>query len=247
MKARLSKLFLLLTLLTSVVSAKAESGLVPASENNPTDNIAEQELKQRSLAMLARFMQYAKSIYTDAGVNARGDSCGYFKAQNAGQSDEDGVRTNADLAMVTAFVAQYGKKEGVALPRGIGYGDLQRMARRALCYAYSTHRSNKLATCKDGKHWGSEGQQLQWESPLWAMSVALAAHFLQTDGAAVALRAEHHQQEESRQEQRRNADHPQTRGSAPVFSVQADLLLSAAVISAPPSRWAGYSKHRSRS
>lgn len=185
MKARLSKLFLLLTLLTSVVSAKAESGLVPASENNPTDNIAEQELKQRSLAMLARFMQYAKSIYTDAGVNARGDSCGYFKAQNAGQSDEDGVRTNADLAMVTAFVAQYGKKEGVALPRGIGYGDLQRMARRALCYAYSTHRSNKLATCKDGKHWGSEGQQLQWESPLWAMSVALAAHFLQTDGAAL--------------------------------------------------------------
>ena len=166
----------------STLPGKAAEGSAPKKENNTANIISEKELKHRSMAMLARFMKYAKSIYTDAGVNARGDSCGYFKALNAGGSDEDGVRTNADIAMTMAFVARYGKAEGMDLPAQLTYYDLQRMAKHALTWAYSTHRANQLVVCADGKHWGSQGGQWQWESSLWAMSVALCAHFLNAEG-----------------------------------------------------------------
>lgn len=138
---------------------------------------------------LLRFMQYARSIYVDAGVNSRGDSVGYFKAWSAGESNEDGVRTNADMAMVVAFVNKYGlpsvEKQTGILPAGITFEELQTMASRALRYAYSTHRSNRLMACTDGKYWGSSPEddgyrekRHQWESSLWTLSVALASGFL---------------------------------------------------------------------
>ena len=155
----------------------------PTEDVMTADYLGEPEMKHRCLTMLGRFMQYAKSIYTDAGKNRLGDNCGFFKARNAGQSNEDGVRTNADMAMVTAFLWKYGHENDIALPSGISYDDLQRMASRALNYALSTHRSNQLMTCTDKKYWGTQNMHYQWESSLWSLSVTLAAHFLgKTDG-----------------------------------------------------------------
>ena len=155
----------------------------PTEDVMTADYLGEQEMKHRCMTMLGRFMQYAKSIYTDAGKNRLGDNCGFFKARNAGQSNEDGVRTNADMAMVTAFLWKYGQENDIALPSGISYDDLQRMASRALNYALSTHRSNQLMTCTDKKYWGTQDMHYQWESSLWSLSVTLAAHFLgKTDG-----------------------------------------------------------------
>ena len=156
---------------------------------SPTEGVidhrffGEQSIKRSCMDMLCRFMEYGKAIYTNAGTNQRGDSCGYFKAHSAGKSNEDGVRTNADMAMVAAFVWKYGKDYNIALPRGISRNELHSMACRALMYALSTHRCNRLMACTDGRYWGSDTNHHQWESSLWVMSVALAAHFLgQTDG-----------------------------------------------------------------
>ena len=135
-------------------------------------------IQRECLWSLARFMQYAKSLYTDAGVNARGDSIGYFKANDAGRSNEDGVRTNADLSMVTAFVYEMGRVDNIPLPDGLTYPQLRNMAIRSFRYACATHRANKLAACTDKKHWGSDGEHHQWESSLWALSVAVAAEFI---------------------------------------------------------------------
>ncbi|MCR4852843.1 MAG: hypothetical protein K5893_04565 [Prevotella sp.] len=135
-------------------------------------------VKRQCLESLVQFMQYARDIYTDCGVNARGDSIGYFKAKDAGRSSEDGVRTNADLAMVAAFVYETGRKEDVSLPAGLTYPQLRRMAIRSFRYALSTHRANQLFACTDQKHWGSDTKHHQWESSLWALSVAMAGEFI---------------------------------------------------------------------
>ena len=157
--------------------------------DSPTEHVidhrflGEKELKHRSLDMLSRFMVYAKNIYTDTDKNSQGEECGFFKAKSGGMSNEDGVRTNADMAMVTAFLCHYGPANGIALPEGVSYAELRRMGEKALNYALSTHRSNRLMTCKDGRYWGTMGDQYQWESSLWTLSVTLAAHFLgKTEG-----------------------------------------------------------------
>ena len=135
-------------------------------------------IQRECLWSLAHFMQYASNLYTDAGINARGDSIGYFKANDAGRSNEDGVRTNADLSMVAAFVYEMGRVDNIALPQGLTYPQLRRMAIRSFRYACATHRANQLAVCTDKKHWGSDPEHHQWESSLWALSVAVAAEFI---------------------------------------------------------------------
>ena len=147
--------------------------IVAAASDNDDQNV-----KRQCLDALVQFMQYARSIYTECGVNARGDSIGYFKAKDAGRSTEDGVRTNADLAMVAAFVYETARKEDIELPAGLSYPQLRRMAIRSFRYALSTHRSNQLFACTDQKYWGSDTEHHQWESSLWAMSVALAGEFI---------------------------------------------------------------------
>ena len=84
-------------------------------------------IQQRCLQSLADFTSYAKSIYTDAGKNSRGDAVGYFKAVSAGQSNEDGVRTNLDIAMVCAFLYNYIEFNGSEfnLPHGISQDNLR--------------------------------------------------------------------------------------------------------------------------
>ena len=141
----------------------------------PTDD---SNVKQQCLQSLVQFMQYARSLYTDCGINARGDSIGYFKATDAGKSTEDGVRTNADFSMVAAFVYETARTSDLQLPDGLTYPQLRRMAIRSFRYALSTHCANRLFACTDQKHWGSDREHQQWESSLWALSVALAGEFI---------------------------------------------------------------------
>lgn len=143
--------------------------------------VAESEMKAGLLQMLADFMPYAASLYVDAPDNAEGESCGYFRANSAGASNEDGVRTNADMAMVCAMVCEYGPAR-MTLPQGLDFDTLRSMASKALTYGYSTHKANRLAPCTDGRHWGSVSvADHSWESSLWTMSLALASHFLRDD------------------------------------------------------------------
>ena len=135
---------------------------ISASEKDDRD------IRQQCLQSLRQFMTYARSIYTEAGTDGGGRAVGYFKAKDAGRSTEDGVRTNADLAMVCAFVWQHDKKDKA----------LREMSLKALRYATATHRANQGMKCTDGKYWGSMGDHWQWESSLWAYSVAMAARFL---------------------------------------------------------------------
>ena len=168
------------------------------SENNissPTegvityDYLGENGIQQTSIEMLAKFMQYAKNIYTIAGTNSQGTSVGYFKANSAGQNNEDGVRTNADLAMLCAFVYRYGQKHNVTLPSGMTYASVLNMAKGAIRWAYSTHRSTQLKTCTNNAYWGSSGSSYVWESSLWTESLGFATWLLQDE-----LTATDHQQ-----------------------------------------------------
>ena len=145
---------------------------------------------ERCMQSLADFTQYATSIYVDAGVNDAGKPVGYFKATDAGKSNEDGVRTNLDIAMVCAFVGTF-FTEGVAypqpsLPKGVTTEGLRRMALASLRYGYSTHYTVRLKKCTDGKYWGTYQDENrrwhhQWESSLWVLSMAFAEFFLTTD------------------------------------------------------------------
>ena len=141
------------------------------------DDSDDRAVERGCMESLTAFMHYATSIYCEAGVNSLGDSIGYFRANCAGESNEDGVRTNADIAMVTAFVASEVLQGRATLPADISIERLKQMAVRSLHYALSTHRANATAVCTDGKHWGSAPHAQQWESSLWAMSVAMAWHF----------------------------------------------------------------------
>ena len=97
--------------------------------------------------------------------------------ENTMANDEKGVRTNADLSMISAFLVRYGRGK-VTLPEGVTWEDLEMMAHNSLVFAYSTHKANKLKTCKGGNYWGSvSNSDHVWESSLWAMSVAYSAFF----------------------------------------------------------------------
>src|SRR5574344_1678177 len=150
-----------------------------------TDYLGETTLKANSLNMLAKFMTYVKSIYTDASTNSEGTACGYFKANSAGQNNEDGVRTNADLSMICAFVYKYAQAANVTLPTGITYDDLKNMAIKSLVYSYSTHRSLKLKATTNSGYWGTADLDANsttggytWESSLWCESVGYSAWLL---------------------------------------------------------------------
>lgn len=155
--------------------------ILPFSVRGASAFVPESEMKAGLLQMLADFMPYATSLYTDAPDNSKGEKLGYFRANSAGQSNEDGVRTNADMAMVCAMVCEYGPGR-VTLPEGLDYDSIRSMARKALAYGYSTHKANALAKCTDGRNWGSVSEADHvWESSLWTMSLAMASHFLKSD------------------------------------------------------------------
>lgn len=153
----------------------------------------DEQVERKCLLSLANFMQYARNIYHNAGENGEGMPTAYFRATSAGKSNEDGVRTNLDLVMVTAFLyrqnVERGEQGRVALPEALTDDDLLRMALPCLRYAYSTHHAVRLQRCEDGRYWGTwhepkNGKTAwhhQWESSLWTLSLALAAHFLDSE------------------------------------------------------------------
>ena len=129
--------------------------------------------------MLANSLTYAHNIWYDcAAPNSKGETCGYFKANSAGQSNEDGVRTNADFSMICAFLCKYGKGK-VTLPEGVTWDMVKGMAVKSLVFGYSTHKANKFKITSDNKYWGSvSNADHVWESSLWATSLAYASYFL---------------------------------------------------------------------
>lgn len=146
--------------------------------------VPESEMMNDLLKMLARFTPYMKSYWFQcASPNSINESCGFFYNTENGTSPscpngEKGVRPNADLSMIAAFLVKYAKPAGIALPDGITYDLLEEYAMKSLIYAYSTHKANKLKVCSGNNYWGSTStSDAVWESSLWAMSVAYSAFF----------------------------------------------------------------------
>ena len=145
------------------------------------DFVSEPQMKSDLLQMLANFSTYLKNDFQNEANNSVGETNGVFKGESTGYSNEAGVRTNADLSMICAFLSKYAKNK-VTLPENVTWNDIDTMARRSLVYAYSTHKANNLKKCKDNKNWGSTSKtDYVWESSLWAMSVAYSAFFQWTD------------------------------------------------------------------
>lgn len=189
-KILLSTFFLLTLVWTADVEAAvwAYPGVTGDSTvtdvTSPTEGVVnnvfvgEPQMKEDLLRMLARFSSYMKNVFQECKeTNSLNEPCGCFKGENTMGSDERGVRPNADLSMVCAFLVKYGKGR-VELPDGVTWGDLQQMAMKSLVFAYSTHKANRLKVCADGRYWGSMSvDDAVWESSLWAMSVAYSAFF----------------------------------------------------------------------
>lgn len=142
------------------------------------DFIDEATMQSDLLQMLANFATYLKNDFQPAqAANSVGEACGCFKSNSTMQNNEDGVRSNADLSMICAFLAKYGKGK-VTLPTGVIWDDIEQMAMKSLVFAYSTHKANKLKVCSGNNYWGSvSASDHVWESSLWAMSVAYSAFF----------------------------------------------------------------------
>lgn len=143
-----------------------------------SDFVPETEMKADLLQMLANFSTYIKNDFQDCQYpNSIDEECGCFKGENTMGNNEQGVRPNADLSMVCAFLVKYGKDK-VELPDNVTWEDLESMAMKSLVFAYSTHKANKLKVCSGGNYWGSTStSDYVWESSLWAMSVAYSAFF----------------------------------------------------------------------
>lgn len=141
--------------------------------------VEESTMKSDLLQMLANFSTYLVNDFQEcAAPNSLNEACGAFKGENTMGNDERGVRPNADLSMICAFLVKYGKPAGVTLPAGVTWQKIEDMAMKSLIFAYSTHKANQLKVCSGNKYWGSVStSDYVWESSLWAMSVAYSAFF----------------------------------------------------------------------
>ena len=128
--------------------------------------------------MLADFTPYLYNNYqTIDEHNSNNEPMATFRGENTMGNNEQGVRHNADLSMICAFLCKYAKGK-VMLPEGISWDSISTMAMHTLTYSYSTHKANRLFPCKGGQYWGSVSERDHaWESSLWAMSVAYSAFF----------------------------------------------------------------------
>ncbi|MBQ9559150.1 MAG: hypothetical protein IJV08_04105 [Bacteroidaceae bacterium] len=143
------------------------------------DFVDEPTMMNDLLQMLARFSTYLVNDYQECTyTNSINEACGCFRGESTMASNEAGVRTNADLSMICAFLVKYAKPAGISLPAGVTWERIEEMARKTLIFAYSTHKANRLKVCAGGDYWGStSGSDHVWESSLWAMSVAYSAYF----------------------------------------------------------------------
>jgi hypothetical protein len=161
------------------ISGDTEESVTSYTEGVITNTfVQEATMKSDLLQMLADFMTYCKNDFQDcAAPNSVEEVCGAFKGENTMGNNEQGVRPNADLSMICAFLAKYGKNK-VTLPTGVTWDDVENMAMKSLVFAYSTHKANKLKVCSGGNYWGSTStSDYVWESSLWAMSVCYSAFF----------------------------------------------------------------------
>lgn len=155
-----------------------------ADVTSPTEGVIthefinEADMKQGLMQMLADFSLWMKNDFQLCEYpNSLGEACGCFKGESTMNANEQGVRPNADLSMICAFLVKYGQGK-VTLPDGVTWDDLRTIARKSLVFAYSTHKANKLKVCSNGGYWGSTASNdYVWESSLWAMSVAYSAFF----------------------------------------------------------------------
>ena len=174
------KKLLTIALLALALSVNAQEGFVSYTEGVITsDFVPEGTMKQDLLQMLADFSTYMVNDWQECQApNDIGEACGCFKGENTMANDERGVRPNADLSMICAFLVKYGKPTNVKLPDGVSWERLEELARKSLVFAYSTHKANRLKVCKGNNYWGSTSKSdAVWESSLWAMSVAYSAFF----------------------------------------------------------------------
>ena len=143
------------------------------------DFVPEAEMKADLLQMLANFSKYMVNDFQECvDPNSKGEKCGCFMGENTMGNNEQGVRPNADLSMVCAFLVKYAQPAGVTLPDGVTWERIEEIAMKSLVFAYSTHKANKLKVCKGNNYWGSTStSDAVWESSLWAMSVAYSAYF----------------------------------------------------------------------
>ena len=112
--------------------------LAAAAQSSPTegvitaDFVGEASMQQDLLQMLADFAKYMKNDFQQASApNSVGEACGCFKGENTMANDERGVRPNADLSMICAFLVKYGKGK-VTLPTGVTWDDVEEMAMKSL-------------------------------------------------------------------------------------------------------------------
>lgn len=171
---------LICILLAWAFTVHAQEDVVSFTEGVITsDFVSEATMKQDLLQMLANFSHYMVNDFQECEYpNDKGEPCGCFKGENTMANDERGVRPNADLSMICAFLVKYGKPANVALPAGVTWEKMEDMARKSLVFAYSTHKANRLKVCKGNNYWGSvSNADHVWESSLWAMSVAYSAFF----------------------------------------------------------------------
>ncbi len=144
-----------------------------------SDFVSEATMMNDLLQMLANFSTYLVNDFQECQApNSINEACGCFRGESTMASNEAGVRTNADLSMICAFLVKYAKPAGVSLPAGVTWARIEEIARKSLIFAYSTHKANKLKVCSGNDYWGStSGSDHVWESSLWAMSVAYSAFF----------------------------------------------------------------------
>lgn len=172
--------WLLLPVLTSGVHAANNElplSLSPTEGVITHNFVSEETMKKDLLQMLADFSKYmTANVVEIADHNSAGERMLSFKGENTFGNNEQGVRHNADMGMICAFLVKYGKDK-VTLPPEVSWEQLEDLAMRSLVYSYSTHKANRLFPNKDNRYWGSSEGQGQWESSLWALSVAYSAFF----------------------------------------------------------------------
>ncbi len=181
------KHYILALFLAVSATSFAQETQAPAAtteEHSPTegvithDFVAEHQMKADILQMLADFSIWMKNDFQlCVEPNSIGEECGCFRGESTMNANEQGVRPNADLSMICAFLVKYGKGK-VVLPDGVTWDEIETIARKSLVFAYSTHKANRLKVCSNKGYWGSTSKKdVSWESSLWAMSVAYSAFF----------------------------------------------------------------------
>lgn len=175
---------LIITTLCAAMAVMTPIEVFATASTSPTegvithDFVSEDDMKQDLMQMLADFSKYmTNNVQEISGTNSEGHAMISFKGENTLGNNEQGVRHNADMSMICAFLVKYAKNK-VILPDGVTWNQLEDFAKKSLVYSYSTHKANKLYACKGNNYWGSTSKNdNQWESSLWAMSVAYSAFF----------------------------------------------------------------------